>query len=166
MEGHSKIKQSFPKVWFATEQHFNSQTRFINFNDRGSMHFEPSLIQFNGRKEVIKLRDIQSIDLTYAPVPWISLTLGVVALIIWFGILISILEPSRVFILSFLPFLFLYLTFLIIIQQTMLWIEVVFLDNQSALRRAFFSYGSGLGALFGGTLGMYKKMKLTEGSAG
>src|SRR5690349_9072268 len=117
MEGHSKMKEIFPKVWFATEQHFNSQTRFINFNDHGSMDFEPGLLQFNGRKEVITVKDIQSIDLTYAPVPWISLTLGVAALILWFGFLISIYEPSRVFILSFLPFLFLYLTFLIISQK-------------------------------------------------
>jgi hypothetical protein len=160
------MKQIFPKVWFATEQHFNSQARFINFNDRGSMSFEPGSLEFNGRKQVIKVKDIQSIDLTYAPVPWISLTLGFAALILWFGFLTSIYEPSRVFILSFLPFLFLYLVFMVLTQKTMLWIEVVFLDHESVLRRAYFSYGSGWGAIFGGTLGMYKKIKLTEGSAG
>ncbi len=162
------MKQIFPRVWFATDKLFNSRTRLINFSDYGSLSIEAGQLQFGGRKRLIKSNAIKSIDLVYAHVPWISIGLTFIALIIFLGFWVSSSREPMEISLMVVPFFFILLPSIILVQKVMLWIEIVFLDDDNILRRAYFLDGSrlGWGGIFGGTLEMYKKMKSVEESAG
>jgi len=167
------MKQTFPKVWFATEKLFHSQTRLINLSDHGSLHFESGELQFISRKQSLKIKNIESIELVSPRIPWISLTLSMVVLLVFVGFILSRVPSDSIFTIIFMlmPFLSILLPFMIFAQKAILWIEIAFRDDENMLRRAYFLDGSRLilstfGSMLDDTLKMYKEVRSNGLSAG
>ncbi len=167
------MKQIFPKVWFATENLINSQTRFVNFSDRGSLSFESGKLQFAGRKQSLTIKNIKSVELVSPCIPWISLILSVVALLVCFGFILSKVPSDLIFAVTIMLMLFpvFIIPSMIFVQKAILWIEVTFVDDENALRRVYFLDGSRLGlsmlgSLLDDTLKMYKELRSVKLPAG
>jgi len=146
-----KQTQTFPKVWFATEKLINSRTRFVNFSDRGSLRFELKELQFTGRKQLLKITNVQSTRLISPRIPWMSIALSIAVLLVFSGFML-LRVPSE-FVLTiisiFIPFLFIVFPFMIFVQKAVLWIEIAFVDEENVLHRAYFLDGSRLILLSG-----------------
>jgi hypothetical protein len=154
----------FPKVWFATDKLMNNQARLLNFSDGGSLGFEAGVLQFRSQKQTLKMKNIEQIDLVFSRIPWISVIVSFVGLIAVLGFIVFRM-PELIFI--FLPFLTFLLPLLIFTQKAILWVEVVFVDDENVLRHAYFldrsRLGSNLlGSLLEDTLKMYKELRSIE----
>jgi len=167
------MKENFPKVWFATEKLINSQARFINLSDHGSLRFKAEELQFTGRKQSLKIKRIESIELISPRIPWLSLILSISALLMGLGFILSRVPSGFIFTAFFImmPFLAILLPFMIFAQKAILWIEITFPDDENVLRRAYFLDGSRFvlgtfGSLLDDTLKMYKELRSIKSSAG
>jgi hypothetical protein len=159
------MKQTFPKAWFATEQRVNSSSRFWNFTDRGSLHFESGILQFIGRKHSLRINDIESIDIISPRVPWLSLVIGIVTIAVCLIFLLTRMPFEFIIMVIIgvaLPFLALFIPLLVLGQKAILWIEIAFVDDKNVLRRAYFLDASGLfgwGSMLDNTLKMYRELR-------
>lgn len=156
-------KQEFSSVWFATEKQIKNRFRFFNFSDRGSLNSSLGELHFKGNKHNIVIKNIKSIDVAYPLVPWGSLALALVFVVMFFGILgwfsrSALTFPSA---LMFVFYFVFFVPFVTLIQKIMLWVEVVYLDGDNILRYAYFFDGSFLGwrGILGGSLELYKRLR-------
>ena len=159
------MEQNFSSVWFATEQQIRSRTRFFNFSDRGSLSFSPEKLQFTGRKYNLRIKDIKTVDIIYPQIPWISNILSIIFSLIFLGLITWILDGPEAIAMPvaiiFTVYFILFVPFATLIQKVMLWVEVVYADDENVLQKAYFLDGSllGWGGILGGTLKMYKELR-------
>ena len=66
------MEQWDSSVWYATPEKFNSRTKLIVFNDRGSLEFFAGEMQFQGGKYDLFIRNIGNVSLCRQRLPWVS----------------------------------------------------------------------------------------------
>ncbi len=167
------MKQTFPKVWFSTENRVHSQTRFVNRGDHGSLYIEAGELQFMGRKQSLKIKNIKSVDLVSSRIPWISIAFSTMVLLVCVGLILSQVPSDMILQISLMVLLYLsaFIPFMIFAQKAILWVEITFVDDENVLRRVYFLDGSRLnlnlvGGLIDDTLKMYKELRSIQSSAG
>jgi len=162
-------KQEFSSIWFATEKQIKNRFRFFNFSDRGSLNSSLGELHFKGNKYNIVIKNIKSIDVAYPLVPWGSLALALIFVVMFFGVFGWFTRSAVTFpfVLIFFVYLVLFVPFVTLIQKIMLWVEVVYLDNDNTLQYAYFFDGSSLGwkGILGGSLELYKRLRQYATSA-
>src|SRR5689334_19480972 len=113
------MNATFPKVWFATDKLIKSQSRFISFSDHGSLHFEAGELLFMGRKQSLKIQNIEGIELISPTIPWVSILLSVLVLLLLFGFILSRVSSEYIIAVIFImmPVLGIVLPFMIFAQK-------------------------------------------------
>ena len=155
------MQATYPKVFFATGERLNDRARFLNFSDRGALHFESGALRFEGRRRSFSIEAVQGADLTYPRFPWISVALCCIVMVPLAGLALSrsVSETIALRYFALLPIvLSAMIPAMIVIGRSMLWIEVRFLDDAQVPRRAYFHNLSGmaLGGNQAATLRMYR----------
>lgn len=151
------MSQHFASVWYATPEKIESMTKFLVFNDRGSLDVLPDEIQYRGKKVTVSMRKVIAVSLTSQRIPWVTYAIMNVAVIAYhavmysdklnLGVMAGILVAAN-------------LLGLVICASTK-WVMVEYQDESNQSQKAFFADGStlGWGGILGGTTGLYRAIK-------
>ena len=163
------MKLFFPKAWFATEKLMNNPARLFNFSDRGSLHFQSGILEFSGQKQSLRINNLERIDLISPRIPWISIAYSFGFAFVVLGLIVSMMPSDDIFTSIFIAVAVfsIVLPYAIFVQKAMLWVEIVFVDNENVFHRVYFLDASRLwlntvGGVLDDTLKMYKELKAIQ----
>lgn len=152
------VAQRRSSIWYATEEKFNSLTKWIVFSDRGSLEFDSKGLFFKGHIIELSVTRIQHVTISQQPFPWLYyVILAPLGLLIMGGRAGFRLEEFT-FSLGLLVVVFL---FVLLVSRNSKWILVEYYDDDDRFRRAYFAEGSllGWGGILGETQRLYQEIR-------
>jgi hypothetical protein len=147
-------------VLFADEKRNQSLTKVAIFTAIGSLVFQQDFLEFKGRKLSFQISNIKQISIARQQVPWVSLLITSIIVLIGFGVIVRD-RLGALFLL--LPIILLGNAFAFVVSYSTKWVRIEYIDAENKTCSAFFADGSFFGwrGLFGGTEKLHQAIKST-----
>jgi hypothetical protein len=171
------MSQHFASIWYATPERIESMTKFVVFSDRGSLDVFPDRIEYKGKESAVSMRSVTAVSLTGQQIPWVTYAIvnvpvvGCLAAVmvmmaglfdaVWdeinagmrVALIAAMVATIIIMIAAFL--------FGLLIAASTKWVAVEYQDESNQSQKAYFADGSllGWGGIFGGTRGLYHRIK-------
>lgn len=143
------MERQFRKILYATKQRVDSATKFLIFDDRGTLQLNAGSLRFSGKKNVIDIDDVVEADLVSQRINWVTYLIVNVVLIVYLAFIGIGLGPALVL-------LVISNAVGILIGKSTKWVLVRYRDHSGQLREAYFADATALG--WGGLLGGTRKL--------
>jgi len=155
-------KKISPNVWYASEKKVKSASKFLVFNDKGSLDFSGENILFTGKKNTIQIgkSTVRGISMVSQDINWVTYIMtNILAIAVYYFVFTSISH----FVFTGEDVVLLIVYFLIangfglLVGKSTKWILVEYLDKNGNPGKAYFADGSmrGWSGIFGGTRKIY-----------
>jgi hypothetical protein len=139
----------FRAVWYAGRDKIESVTKFIVFDDRGTLKLDPGALRYAGRKQTLEMRDIVDVSMVKQRVNWVTyvITVSIASVYLLFQgfspIAIALIMAVAVGLGA-------------LIGANTKWVRVTWRHGDGT-KEAYFADGSllGWGGLFGGTTRLF-----------
>lgn len=171
------MQHRFIRTWYATENKMQSKSRWLSYSDRGTLTINSDGLDFRGRKTSMSIRRVKKASLANQAFPWVSHILGNIAAFLIVGVL-GVAAFSEMSVPPIITSLVLLISFGVaglvdavlqrFLQRNSRWVEIEYSGEKNGLRRAYFADGGfgGWSGIFGGTVNMYRTLKINLSQAG
>lgn len=145
-----------PKVWYASEKRINSITKFLVFDDSGTLEISNKTIEFRGPKNTINIdkNNIKNISLVKQKINWVTYVISNIALLIYIksrGVELNA---------TVLVYFIIFNIFGFLVGMNTKWLEITYTENGADKKVYFASAGMlGWSGIFGGTKKIYDSLQ-------
>jgi len=148
------MEQEFPKTFYATKERVQSFTKFLIFDDRGTLWLSAGKLRFGGKKSSLEMGDVISVDLVSQRMNWVTYLIVNLIAIIFVGL-------NGTEFVQLLALLIVGNAAGILIGKSTKWILVRFRNRSGQLSEAYFADARifGWGGLLGGTRELFEAIK-------
>lgn len=137
-------------VWYAGKDKIESVTKFIVFDDRGTLNLARGRLRYAGRKHTLDIADVVDVNMVKQRVNWVTyvITVGIVSIYLLF----QGFSPLAVVLIMAVA-----VGLGVLIGANTKWMRVTWRGARGETREAYFADGSllGWGGLFGGTTRLF-----------
>jgi len=154
--------QILTSVWYASEERAKNAFKLFVYDDVGALEIEPDEINFVGRNQTLKIRDVRNISLVRQTWNWIVYLLVNILLLPVYFVLYWFLNPILGVEVGTIIVVVVTVNLLgLLIGFSTKWVQIEHGDSQNTFSRSYFADGSrrGWSGVFGGTGKLYKLLR-------